>query len=511
MKRNYANRFALVMLCGAAIALGLLLTIDQRLITTSIASPMAFPPFANGLYYGILSMVLLLNAMEWKQAGDRLYRAFLVYLLLTLAHVATMVNQLKGTGTPTSNSDIADTLISLSLAAGGLFWNRMLGLEETAPNAARLIKAISVTIGAASLALSFDLYDDLLPFIRFGAFVMAAIATYYAFIGKGPAASIQWETRAAVACVFLGLLIPLASDLRQTPTPMWAEGAWRFAIALQMVLLHFAMDRRTRGRSEGRKQMEAQLQQAKRNAELEKGMRERHARWISVIAHEFKTPLSVIDTTASSIEALAGETNELIQKRCNKIQRSVTRLNNLLTSYLAEERLISGDAQLNPQLIDVTSFMERIMRGLLLPPEPKIDVRLNLSDAPHQIYADRLLLQLTLNNLLENAVKFSPQGGTVSISVRGKERSGEAGVEFEVGDQGMGIREDLLPSLFDHYVSGDDRLQQGDHLTVSTGIGLWAVRESVYKHRGNIQVQSRPGAGSRFTIWLPVTTILEPA
>lgn len=510
MQSPYANRLVLAMLFGAAIALGFFLPISRDITTVPIAPSASFSPFASGLYYGVLSMVLLLNALEWKQAGDRLYRAFLVYLLLTLAHVVAMVNQLDAS-IPTSDSDVADTLISLSLAAGGLFWNRMLRLEQTAPNAARFIKAISIVIGAASLTLSLHLFDGLLPLIHLSAFLMAAIATYHAFVGKGRTASVQWETQAAIACVFLGLMIPITSDLRQMPTTVWAEGAWHFAIVLQMVLLHFAMGRRSREQSEGRKQMEAQLQQAKRNAELEKGMRERHARWISVIAHEFKTPLSVIDTTASSIEALAGETNELVQKRCNKIQRSVTRLNNLLTSYLAEERLISGVARLNPQLIDVASFMERIMRGLLLPPEPKIEVRLDLSDAPLQIYADRLLLKLTLNNLLENAVKFSPQGGTISICVRRKERGGEAGVEFEVSDEGVGIREDLLTSLFDHYVSGDDRLQQGDHLAVSTGIGLWAVRESVCKHSGNIQVQSRPGAGTRFTIWLPVTMIVELA
>ncbi|HEX5392050.1 MAG TPA: sensor histidine kinase [Rhodocyclaceae bacterium] len=462
----------------------------------------------SGLYYGVLSMGLLFNAMNWKRVGDRLYQAFLIYLLLTLAHVATMVNWFDISALA-SQSDIADTLISLSLATSGLFWNRMLGLEQRAPKAARLIKVISVAIGVASIAISFDLLDGLLPHIRFGAFLMSAIATYYAFAGKDQAASVQWETQAAIASVFLGLLIPLMSDLRQVPNTVWAEGVWHFAIALQMVLLHFAMDRRAREQWEGRKQMASELRAAQRHAELEKALRERHARWISIISHEFKTPLSIIDTTASSIEALAGEANELIQKRCNKIQRSVTRLNSLLTSYLAEERLISGVATLNPQLLDVTAFMERIMRGVLLPPEPPIELKLDLTDAPHQIYADRLLLQLMLNNLLGNAVKFSPHGGMISVCVRRKAQNKEAGIEFEVSDEGMGIRQDLLPHLFDNYVSGDDRLQQGDHMSANTGIGLWAVRESVNKHRGNIQVHSQPGVGTRFTIWLPVTMVLE--
>lgn len=285
-----------------------------------------------------------------------------------------------------------------------------------------------------------------------------------------------------------------------------------FTVLLLFAALRIAVGRRSPADADkDQAQMASELRAAQHAASLERGHRERHAQWISVIAHEFKTPLSIIDTTASSIEALVDESNEAVQKRCHKIQRAVTRLNSLLTTYLAEERLLSDLNHLNPQLLDVASFMERTLRGVLLPPEPQIELRLDLTQAPAQILADRLLLQLMLNNLLGNAVKFSPRGGVITLQVRTVDRDNLSGIEIQVSDQGIGIEQSRLAHLFDHYVSGDDRLHQGDHVSVNTGIGLWAVRESVTKHRGNIRVESQPGQGTRFTIWLPVTSVLELA
>ena len=117
------------------------------------------------------------------------------------------------------------------------------------------------------------------------------------------------------------------------------------------------------------------------------------------------------------------------------------------------------------------------------------------SDLP-SLHADRNRVLQVLQNLLENAVKFSPRGAPVHLSAK---RAGDA-VRFDVSDRGPGIEPDLLPFVFERFRKGSDRRS-------GAGLGLAIARGIVQAHGGEITVESRPGEGTTFAFTIPVATL----
>jgi signal transduction histidine kinase len=113
---------------------------------------------------------------------------------------------------------------------------------------------------------------------------------------------------------------------------------------------------------------------------------------------------------------------------------------------------------------------------------------------------DPVRIEHVIANLLDNAVKYSPRGGKITVSVRPEESAGREGTAVEVGDQGIGIPADDLPRIF-------ERFHRGTNVTghyAGSGVGLAIARQVVGQHGGAISVASVEGQGTTFTVWLPL-------
>jgi two-component system sensor histidine kinase VicK len=117
---------------------------------------------------------------------------------------------------------------------------------------------------------------------------------------------------------------------------------------------------------------------------------------------------------------------------------------------------------------------------------------------------DRDQIEQVLTNLVSNALKYSPEGGAVTISARWV----ETGVEVAVADKGIGIPRGQLDSIFDKFYRGDSRSQR--HAT-GVGLGLYICRTAVEAHGGRIWAESEVSSGSTFRFWLPRTSTGAPA
>jgi two-component system sensor histidine kinase BaeS len=214
---------------------------------------------------------------------------------------------------------------------------------------------------------------------------------------------------------------------------------------------------------------------------------------VSDVAHELRTPLSNI---RGYLEA--GEDGVVPLDR--------TLIRSLLEETALLERLVSdlqelaladaGMLRLHPEERDVTELAQQAVAAHRTQAEAA-DVSLGLSaTGPAIAVVDPARIRQALGNLVANAVKFTPAGGSVSVSVRG----GREGVELSVTDTGPGIAPEHLPHLFDRFYRADPSRSRS---TGGSGLGLAITKHLVEAHDGRVGVSSTPGRGSVFTIRLP--------
>lgn len=236
--------------------------------------------------------------------------------------------------------------------------------------------------------------------------------------------------------------------------------------------------------------LEEQLAQEQRLALLQRN-------FISMASHEFRTPLTIIDGHARRLiktkDTLPpAETGE----RAGKIRAAVLRLTHLIDNLLNSARLFDGGATLyfHPAEMDMAALLREVCQ-LHREMVPAGVIGEHLSSAAMPMIGDTKLLYLLFSNLLSNAVKYSPGGG--AIEVEAEMRADE--IVVAVADRGIGIPASDLERLFERY-------HRGSNVSgiVGTGVGLYLVKMVADLHHGRVEVQSAEGAGSRFTVRLPV-------
>ena len=220
--------------------------------------------------------------------------------------------------------------------------------------------------------------------------------------------------------------------------------------------------------------------------------------FLGVVSHELKTPLNVISGYSNMLsEGMLGEITPIQEKALQTVSRQSKELHNLISTVLQASSI---DAEvLRPELQQV-NFWEFFseLRALYDYPLAK-DVRLVWelrTDLP-TVYADRGKLRHILENLINNAIKFTDQG-TVTISAR--YLASKRAMEFKVADTGIGIPKELLPSIFERFRqvdSSDTRVYGG------VGLGLYIVKKYATLLGGTIHVESKLGQGSTFALRVP--------
>jgi len=218
--------------------------------------------------------------------------------------------------------------------------------------------------------------------------------------------------------------------------------------------------------------------------------------FVSMASHEFRTPLTVIDGHARRLDKIrdAVKPSE-IGERAGKIRSAVLRLTHLIDNLLNASRLIDGGAALyfDPAEMDMAALLQEVCQ-LHREMVPGVQIAERFSGEPVPMVGDAKLLYQVVSNLLANAIKYSPGGG--AIEVEGRSTADE--VIVAIADRGIGIPPSDLDRLFERYhrssnVSG----------IVGTGVGLYLVKMAVDLHRGRVEVESKEGEGSRFTLRLP--------
>ncbi len=217
-------------------------------------------------------------------------------------------------------------------------------------------------------------------------------------------------------------------------------------------------------------------------------------------SHELRTPLTVLQ---GELEAIAQKGQGLpddVRDTIGSALEETQRLSKIVASLLAISRLEAGEARVQPVRLDFAELARTTTDQMkLLAEEKRISLTSDGSE-PVEIQADPSRLKQVVVNLLDNAIKYTPEGGNVSISVM---RQDDHAV-LEVADSGLGISADDLPHVFERFYRADKARsrQMG-----GTGLGLSIVRSICLAHGGQIAVNSTEGRGSLFRVELPLATI----
>ena len=226
---------------------------------------------------------------------------------------------------------------------------------------------------------------------------------------------------------------------------------------------------------------------------------EMKSQFISTVSHELRTPMTAIREAVIIVQdEIAGKLNKDQKHFLDIAKRNIDRLSRLIDDVLDFQKLNAGKMKFNLQANNIAAVVEEAYTTM----QPhaaknKVDLAVELeTNLPTGVFdSDRIMQVLT--NLISNAIKFTPEGGRVLLSVHRREEQ----LVIKVSDTGYGIPKEDLPKLFNRFF----RVQRPGKEIKGTGLGLAIISKIVTGHGGRIEVESELEKGTTFTVLLPLT------
>jgi signal transduction histidine kinase len=275
------------------------------------------------------------------------------------------------------------------------------------------------------------------------------------------------------------VVLTLRRDAHETPfVPLDAHRAELFAQHLASTFL-------LRELAESRRRLSEQVVQLEDLNRLKD-------EFVASVSHELRTPLTAIIGSVVTVATLGDMLSaDSRREMLTGAERQAKRLAELLENLLAESRLTRGDAALAPVRVEIGPFVEEVAETLRFRAPDRV---IETATDGTVVFTDRTLLYRILFNLGDNAIKYSD--GRVSLTSRGQ----DGGVRIEVSDEGIGIAGEDIPKVFEQF----QQLDSSDARRVGgVGLGLHLSQRAAEALGGRIEVQSEPGRGSTFALWLP--------
>jgi two-component system, sensor histidine kinase and response regulator len=235
------------------------------------------------------------------------------------------------------------------------------------------------------------------------------------------------------------------------------------------------------------------------NKELEQASRSKD-KFISIISHDLRNPIAAI---LSSSDILKGNLKAMEEDEMvgfiNVINESSRKVIAQLDELVEWSKQSTKKINFNPSLLNLHEYVAFSLELIRVNAEQKKIQITNQIDYNLIVKADPLLLRSILQNLVTNAIKFTPDGGKISIDAVQKNKNF---IEVSVSDNGIGISQKKLKGLFDYDNMTKDQV---DGSTNTSGLGLLLVKDFVEKHKGAVRVESEPGKGTTFYFSLPAS------
>jgi PAS domain S-box-containing protein len=233
----------------------------------------------------------------------------------------------------------------------------------------------------------------------------------------------------------------------------------------------------------------------RQSLEKEKELGELKSRFVSIASHEFRTPLATIQAASDLLKHYNHKMTEQKRlERLDKIQAEVRNMTSLLEEVLIIGKVEAGRLELHPVPLDIREFCHGIIDDVYHSLSTKHRIEFSSEGDSFNAIVDTKLLRQIIDNLISNAIKYSPQGGEIRFNLAcNPER-----ISLKVSDRGIGIPKEDLDQIFDSFY----RSRNVGNIS-GTGLGLTIAKASVELHGGKLSVESEVNVGTTFTVTIP--------
>jgi two-component system sensor histidine kinase VicK len=218
--------------------------------------------------------------------------------------------------------------------------------------------------------------------------------------------------------------------------------------------------------------------------------------FVSNVSHELRTPLTTMRSYLEALEEGAIHDENLAPKFLNVTQQETERMIRLVTDLLQLSKMDNKDYLLNFQKVNLRELMIQVIDRFEMSKSPKITFEKHISDKPLPVRIDRDKITQVLDNIISNALKYSPDGGKVTFVLNQDEKN----IYFSIKDEGVGIPKQNLTKIFDRFYRVDKARSRE---IGGTGLGLAIAKEVVLAHNGQIWAESEYGKGTTIHVKLP--------
>lgn len=222
------------------------------------------------------------------------------------------------------------------------------------------------------------------------------------------------------------------------------------------------------------------------------------SKFVADVSHEFRTPMTVIkEAIAQILDGLAGKINPKQRQMLEMGERSLDRLTRLVTDILDLSRIEADKVELKKEKVDTMALLNETFATFKIQLSKKqITFKKDIPQDVGPIWADKDKITQVVINLLNNAVKYTPAGGSITVGFRETDQESR----FEISDTGPGISKENYQKIFDKYERiTSEKFEKHE----GTGLGLPISKDIIGLHKGRIWVESELGKGSKFIFTLP--------
>ncbi|MCG8311955.1 MAG: ATP-binding protein [Pseudomonadales bacterium] len=491
-------------------------TSSTRMVPIEFWRPAAFNTHSSiqqtwfGMYYGVILALAFYNFFLYltiKSKAYSIYTIYLVSLCLMQASLNGFASQYLWRES-LEFSFIAPTILSYLTLSLALFFSRIfLDTQSIVPKLDLVLKAWGIGTGIYGMicywlppAFSLQLLTWVST-IWLGLIVTAAIICLIHGQRNARFFLLGW------GLLLVAVMLKLGTLSGAVPVNIITHNALMFGSALEVILLALALADRINLMQEEKQQLQQEALEASQQSNRLKD------EFLATISHELRTPMNGVE---GALQLLKDEDlNTSAQSYVNSARYSAQDMMVLIDRVLDFSEIQSGKIQLNKIAFnlkeEITDIENKLKQGLK-PKNLSLELKVNLKTHCH-FYGDIAHLKMIVRNLLDNAIKFTPQGSIcISISETAvHEKKGVSLIEIQVADTGMGIPPDKVDSIFEAFRQGDGSFSRQFG---GLGIGLTINKRLVEMMQGTIHLESELGKGSCFTVRIPLQldrNFLSPA